>query len=242
MKKIYFILATAVVVTYSSCTTTMYVPNTVNAPLLKEKGEIKINADQKNLQVAAAISDHVGIMVNGFYTTYRGNNNYEHKGGLAEIGLGYYRPMANHLVTEAFAGVGLGEVSKFEELSDSTGPYTASFHANATRFFVQPEIGYSNKIFDIVFSPRFSFVKYNSFNYSNYTPQQLQRDYLDNGQLTSNLFVFAEPAVTARFGYKWIKLQLQYGFTTNIGEGRIRYSDNFTSAGVVIDIAKWYND
>lgn len=228
---------------FSSCTTTMYVPNTLNTPLLKERGEVKINVDANNLQVAAGISNHLGIMVNGFYKTYTGNNDYEHKGGLLEAGIGYFKPMENNpLVFETFAGVGIGKVSKTQQFTNGSESYTASFNSDATKFFLQPEIGYAGKIVDVAFSPRFSFVKYDNFRSSNYTEEQLKEDYLDNGRLTSPLFVFAEPTITARVGYKWIKLQAQYGLITNIGEGKIKSPDNFSSLGLVIDIAKWYNN
>jgi hypothetical protein len=241
MKKT-FLFSLGIIAIFSSCSTTMYVPNTVNAPLLKEKKEVKINIDQNNLQAATAISNHVGLMLNGFYKTYK-NNNYQHEGGLAEIGLGYYKPMnQKHLVLEAFGGLGLGTVSKRENITNNSQTYTASLKANATRIFLQPEIGYSNKIVDIIFTPRFSFLKYNSFSSSNYTQQQLKEDYLDNGQLTSSVYIFAEPALTVRLGYKWIKLQVQYGLTTNISGGNIKYADNFSSIGLVVDIARWYND
>src|SRR5688500_10546599 len=90
---IYFLLMTATLAVFSSCSTTLYVANTVNAPLLKEKGEIKLNIDQNNIQAAVAVSDHLGIMANGFYRSYEGGNNYEHKGGLGEIGVGYFKTL-----------------------------------------------------------------------------------------------------------------------------------------------------
>src|ERR1044072_8929111 len=73
----------------SSCATTMYTTNAVNVPLLKEKGEVKINATQNDLQAAIAVSDNIGIMANGYYKNYDGSNNYKHGGSMGELGIGY---------------------------------------------------------------------------------------------------------------------------------------------------------
>ena len=230
---------------FNSCSTTMYVSNAVNAPLLKEKGEVKINATQNDLQVSAALGKNLGIMANGYYQNYTSNNNYQHNGGLGEIGIGYFTTATDNpsLVFEAFAGAGIGNVHKREMFTDQNdNNYMASFNANATRFFIQPDFGYSSKYFDAVFTPRFSFVKYTSLSQQNYTTQQLQDDYLDNSNLTGPVFMFAEPAITLRGGYKFIKLQAQLGLTVNLTGSNIRHKTSFSSLGIVIDIARWYNN
>lgn len=227
---------------FGSCSTNMYVSNTVNAPLLKEKGEIKLNADMNNLQAAVAVSDHVGIMINGFYRDYSGSNNYIHKGGLAEIGIGYFKPLDDDpFVVEIFAGAGMGKVSKSEAITNGSEIRNASFEGNAAKVFIQPELGYTSRFFDLAFTPRFSFIQYTRFTSNNYTEAELAADYLDKERLTSTPFAFAEPAVTLRLGYKWLKLQTQYGLTVNIGGGNIRHPGSFSSLGLVVDIAQWYH-
>ncbi|MBA3971314.1 MAG: hypothetical protein H0X46_04100 [Bacteroidetes bacterium] len=226
----------------TSCSTTLYVPNTVNVPLLKEKGEIKLNIDQNNLQAAVAVSEHVGVMVNGFYRDHIGSNSYQHKGALGEIGVGYFKPLDDDpFVLEAFVGAGVGNVSKSEVLTNGNESRTATFDARATKVFIQPELGYTSRFFDLALSPRFSMIKFSDFNSSNYTEGELANDYLDKGRLTSNPYLFAEPAVTMRIGYKWLKLQAQYGMVVNIGGGQIRHPQNYSSLGLTVDIAKWYH-
>lgn len=240
MKRIFLSITVAALL--SACSTTVYVPNTVNVPLLKEEKEVKFNLDQNNLQLAVAVTDHIGIMANGFYRGHTADNNYRHRGGLAEVGAGYFHNFNNQVVVETFAGIGLGNVYKQETFKDSTNTaYLAQFRANATRFFIQPGIGYSHRFFDLAFTPRFSFVKYANFSSENYREQDLKRDFLDNGQLTRSMYVFAEPAITVRVGYKFVKLQAQYGVTLNLGGQNIRYDKEFSSIGLVIDIAKWYD-
>jgi hypothetical protein len=227
----------------SSCSTTMYTTNAVNAPLLKEQGEVKINLTQNDLQAAVAVTDHIGIMANGYYKNYESDHNYRHSGGMGELGIGYLLNSENNLVMETFIGGGLGKVHKQEQLNtNGPSPYMASFNANAAKAFVQSNLGYRTKYFDVALTPKFSFVKYSNFSSSNYTQDELKDDYLDKNRLTDPLYVFAEPAITVRGGYKFIKLQLQYGVTLNLGGQSIRKTPDFASLGLVIDIAKWYKD
>lgn len=244
MKTLLSVLAfSAGVIAMSSCSTTLYTTNAVNAPLLKERGEVKINVTQNDLQAAVAVADHIGIMANGYYQNYQSSNNYRHNGAMGEVGIGYLLNSPSHLVMETFVGAGLGMVHKQEQFNGAgNSTYMASFDANAAKGFVQSNLGYRSKYFDVALTPKFSFVKYSDFSQSNYTDEQLRNDYLNNGRLTDPLFVFAEPAITVRGGYKFIKLQAQYGVTLNLGGQSIRRAPDFASLGLVIDIARWYRD
>ena len=182
-------------------------------------------------------------MANGFYRNHTSKNDYKHTGVLGEIGVGYYKPLDDDpFILEAYIGGGMGTVSKSEVLTNGSESRTATFDARAAKLFIQPQIGYASRFFDMALSPRFSLVKYTNFSSSNYTQAELANDYLDNGKLTDKPFAFAEPTVTVRVGYKWLKLQAQYGLTINIGGGNIRHPDNFSSLGVVVDIAQWYHE
>ncbi|MEO6302284.1 MAG: hypothetical protein ABIP51_03820, partial [Bacteroidia bacterium] len=46
---------------------------------------------------------------------------------------------------------------------------------------------------------------------------------------------------TLRGGYKFVKLQFQYGLTINASPHDIKQANNFSSLGIVINIARWYN-
>jgi hypothetical protein len=226
----------------SSCATTMYTSNAVNVPLLKEKGEVKVNITQNDLQAAVAVTDNIGIIANGFYKNYDGDNNYKHYGGLGEAGIGYLLNREN-LMIETYIGGGVGKVHKQEQFSNPDNTtYMANFDANAAKGFVQSNFGLRSKYFDVALTPKFSFVKYSNFTYSNYNQNQLKDDYLNDGRVTDALYVFAEPAITVRGGYKFIKLQAQYGLTVNLGGQSIRHTPDFASLGLVIDIAKWYKN
>jgi hypothetical protein len=231
-----------IAVVLSSCSTTMYTTNAVNVPLLKEKGEVKINVTQNDLQAAVAVSDHIGIIANGFYRNYKSDNNYNHFGGLGEAGIGYLMNREN-LMMETYVGGGVGKVHKEQQFTNpDNSTYMANFDANAVKAFVQSNLGVRSKYVDVALTPKFSFVKYSNFSSTNYSDDQLRDDYLNNNRLTNPLYVFAEPAITVRGGYKFIKLQAQYGVTINLSGQSIRKTPDFASLGLVIDIAKWYKD
>lgn len=244
MKSIIFSSAIIItVILFSSCSTTLYTTNAVNAPLLKDKGEIKVNITQNDLQAAVAVTENIGIMANGFYKNYNGDNNYNHRGAMGELGIGYFTNSENNLVFETFVGAGYGQINKSEKFTDfANNPYTASFDARAAKGFLQTNLGFRSKYFDIALTPKFSFVKYIFFDQSNYSNDELKKDYLDENKLTNPIFIFAEPAITIRGGYKFIKIQAQYGLTLNVTGQNIKQSPDFASIGLIFDIAKWYRD
>ena len=246
MKPLYYLLTLASgALLFSACNTTMYVSNAVNAPLLREKGEVKVNATSNDLQVAVAAGNNFGIMANGYYNKYKASNNYEHSGGYGELGLGFFTNTEddNRFFFEAYGGGGVGSIYKQETYTDQNDvSHNASFHAQAGKIFLQPNFAYSNAFLDVILTPRFSFVKYTGFSQSNYTEEKLREDYLDKDNLTGPVFMFAEPALTVRGGYKYIKLQAQYGLTLNLTGSNIRHPSSFSSLGIVIDIARWYRD
>ncbi len=232
-----------VILILNSCTTQMYVSNATNAPLLKEKGEVHVTITQNDLQAAVAFAHNFGIIANGFYANYKTADNYRHYGTLGEAAIGYYSPLKNNFVFESYVGAGAGSVHKQQTFTDNyNNSYNAFFNVNATKLFIQPDIGYKTKFFDAIFSARISGVKYSKFEQQNYSEQQLENDYLDGNKLTGPFFVFAEPAVTLRGGYKFVKVQLQYGLTINTTPNDIKQANNFSSLGVVINIARWYNN
>jgi hypothetical protein len=229
-------------VLFQACTTQMYVSNAVNAPLLKEKGEVQVALTQNDLQAAVAVGNNVALMANGFYRNYLGEDDYRHNGLLGEVAIGYFKPLAGNFVFETYVGGGAGRVYKQETFTrPNNQEYQASFTANAAKLFIQPDLGIKTRFFDAVISSRFSFVKYNRFSSDNYSAQQLESDFLDNNRLTGPVFMFAEPALTFRGGYKYIKLQFQYGLTVNMTPHRIRHGETFSSVGIILDIARWYD-
>ena len=227
----------------TSCNTTLYVPNAVNAPLLKEKNEIKASIGASNFQAAYGITGNVGVIANAYWDNFKADvtsggitTETENKGKLFEVGVGYFKPITENVVFETYVGGGLGNI---DFSNDNTQKY---YEVDATKFFVQPAIGYVGKIFDIAFTPRFSAVKYNGLNTRGYTQAELNEEYLNKSDVEGKTWMFLEPAITARVGYKFIKLQAQFGFASKLTSGDLKYESKFSSLGLSFNLAKWYRN
>src|SRR6218665_3056415 len=95
MKAIFYCLIITLIFTISSCS--VYTPNVINTPLMKEKGEAVISGHIGNgghLQASYALSDKIGVMtnfmaVNSSVDTDEGDDR-KGTGSLFEVGLGYF--------------------------------------------------------------------------------------------------------------------------------------------------------
>jgi hypothetical protein len=220
----------------SSCSEVFYQSNAVNAPLLQEKGELKASISNNNVQGAYAATNHFALMANGFWGKFEGEKGLTQEGAMMELGLGYYLPFAEHFVFDVFGGAGLGRVTQNKR--DGNG-VLKEFSATGNRYFFQPGVGYVTPYWEVALSPRVSYCKYNDHYSINYTDKEL----LDNNLnlIDDTYFLFFEPALTAKVGYKWIKLQAQYGYTLNLNNQPFSFAKDFKTIGVVINLGHWYN-
>ncbi len=216
----------------SSCRT-VYSPNTVHNPLLQEKGEFKGSIASNNLQAAFAVTDHIGVMANGYYNSFTSDDkDFHNKGKALELGVGYFNKMPGNIVYEVYGGAGRFNV----RMDESAG--TKKFDANATKLFIQPGIGWVNPYVEVGLAPRLSMISYDSPEISGYTTQEQSSYYFET--LAARPHLFLEPAITVRGGYKWVKLQLQAGKAFKLSKNELNYDDNIGSVGLVFNIGQWY--
>ena len=172
-----------------------YVPNTVNAPLFSNKGEIQaaIYTGSAGIdpQLSYAISNHAGLLMNGSFAdrTSESSDNF-HKHNFVEIGGGYFSRFGNRGVVEVYGGFGLGNL---EGLNESGFPFDYT-KVNTTRYFIQPTVGFGSDIFDGGFTPRLVLVN------------------LRQGS-KSETGVFWEPVFTGKLGYKFLRFVFQFGLS-----------------------------
>ncbi len=242
MKNLNFLFLVGLLFMITSCTTTLYIPNASHVPLLQEENELKITASTfNNLQVAYAATDHIGLMANGFWTTSTPENKEESgdwkgSGSLVELGVGYFGQI-NRLVFETYLGGGVGSL----EYKDSETNPKKSYSSKGTKFFIQPNLGWTSKFIDIGISGRMTGLKYNDFQANGYTPLELEQEFLVKSNVEDKMWVFFEPALTVRGGYKFLKAQLQYGISNKLTKGDLKYADSNLSVGLVFDLGSWYN-
>lgn len=198
-----FIIVIATIL--SSCKA-VYVPNKINAPLLKEKGDLCFDGSVGNsgfdIQGAFGVTDNVGIMVNTSSLDYddtQDTDSHEHLFG--EFGLAYFNKISENVIYEIWGGYGFGKINSREDAAEL-------IKGNAQRYFIQPNIGVKLfNIFDLALSTRFC--------YFNYKPEITSFSSLKN--------VYVEPAITARLGFKNIKLSGQLGLSF-LAEDELKFS------------------
>ncbi|HAF28312.1 MAG TPA: hypothetical protein DCG75_04615 [Bacteroidales bacterium] len=207
--RFYILVTTALFGVLTSCSPE-YIPNMVNSPMLSNQGEfqatIATGTSNFDAQTAFAITDNIGIMVNGSFGDETNDSTSDfHKHAIIEGGIGYYDKIGSKGRYEIYGGYGLGKVEGFYEGATFDSQIT---DARFNRFFIQPGIGISTGIYDGSFSPRFSLVQMNP-NGADFKSGQYN--------------VFFEPVITSKVGFKYVKFVFQFGVSLPFGEDNLNY-------------------
>ncbi len=189
----------------NSCATA-YVPNTVNAPLLTNRKELQAavytGTSGIDPQVTYAVSDHIGIMLNGSFADVTSDSSASfHKHRFAEIGSGYYTHFGTRGKFETFIGAGMGDMQG--EFENSL--WTAHADLDYKRFFIQPSVGFTTKAFDAGISTRLVIVNLRE-------------------ESVSSTGVFLQPVLTGKLGYDHIKGVLQIGLFLPFNADHINFN------------------
>lgn len=232
LTKIFILIA--VVIEMSSCSPKYYAPNVQNVPLLKEKGDMQFLAakgDGEQMESieahgSIAVTNHLGIIAG--YGDFKGyDEDSEEKMADAEtyeLGAGYYNRLGRAGVFEAYGGLAL--INQHHDYGDGINK-----EIKAIRPFVQPAIGINTDWFEAALSTRLAFVDYNKI--------------ADVDGLDDKFWVFVEPALTIRAGYKNFKLQVQYVYSELLNpfsddEYDWWIKENF-SIGISVDFCKRFS-
>lgn len=231
--------------TLSNCNHYYYAPNSHNVPLFKDKGEARAmvafsagdEVEAMEFQGAYALTNHIGLMANGFYVNSETSSEYG-KGPYIEFGSGYFRSLNDLFIVEGYGGAGWGKSRHLYGPTYHT-PYdkmTAS--ASFSKFFIQPSIGLTTPGFDIALSTKLSGVNFQKITHSSnlYEGIDYELAYLKNHKF-SLLF---EPALTIRGGWKHIKLQLQGGLSANLNNPDLAQEKVNISLGLYFTAGKWH--
>lgn len=193
----------------SACTP-VYVPNTVHAPLLKQKGDLQASAfagtSNFDIQAAYAITNHFALMANGNYgqkaSFTSGILNF-HK--LWEGGIGYFMPVGKVWHFEAFSGYGEGIVTgSFEDWRNFNGIEDI----RVKRGFWQGDIGFTDGIVESALATRVTYVDMRQ--------QEIGGDY----------GLFAEPAIVIKIGPDYFKGIFEAGVCLPLQGRKLRFDYN----------------
>ena len=243
-----FVLAGTVL---TSCRPNAYLPNTIHTPLLKEKGEIRATLNTSNVQLAYAVTENIGIMANGQYSTMRQTTTSGNEAEkdvstqtVGEIGVGYFSPFGANGVFEVYSGGGYGQVHIHSTLTGSAvRDYDRTLNTFATKFFLQPSLGFSNTPFDLAFTPRITGMIYGNRTLDGYPVDELTKNSIlasDGLDKLEGLHMFFEPGLTFRVGFKWVKLQTQVFYVGQFIGEKTTYIPLQIHFGLHVNIANRY--
>jgi len=241
-----FILVSTVLI---GCKPNSYLPNTINAPLLKEKNEIRATINFNNVQLAYALTDNIGLMANAQFSSMSQSSTSGtivdediSKQTLGEIGVGYFKPLGENGVFEVYGGGGYGNVSiNTKSTGLVTGDFERTFTAPVSKFFIQPSIGFTNETFDIAFTPRLTGINYGDRKLDGYPVDELTKDRVllaDGLNTLKGLHMFFEPGVTFRVGIKWVKIQTQIFYVSQVSGEETTFIPVQIHLGIHANIAK----
>jgi hypothetical protein len=235
------VLSAAALVALATGCKAVYAPNIVNTPLLRQRGEVRATVDGRNLQLAVAPTNHIGVMVNGYHrddtNDPKPDQEKQHgQGDFVEVGAGGFTGIARPyswlpLQVEGYAGVGVGTVK--QDLTPAGG-ITRHFEAQVTRVFVAPTLGTTTKYYDVAASLRVVAVSYHDVATTGYMGDQLEGDGFAG--IEGQTWLFVEPCVTVRVGYKWVKLQLQVGKSVKLNSDDLPHDSGMVTLGLNVDL------
>ena len=235
----------------SSCAKVMYKPNMVNVPTFKEKGEIKGTISSSNFQGAYAVTENIGVMLNGYYKPGGWTGSYDdgfdfvdyeyvNDRSLVELGGGYFGALSDDAIWEVYGGGGLGNITyNYIRNINQTLDYQNLYSVGFMKFFVQPSIGISNDYVDFIVSTRLVGIKFSTPKTSGYTEQDLINENIFG--LDQSMYLFMEPAMTFRFGYKWAKIHMQYAYSAKLTDDNLNAKETMFNMGITVNIANRFN-
>ncbi|MDP4270686.1 MAG: hypothetical protein Q8909_11250, partial [Bacteroidota bacterium] len=198
MKNFVCILGMGIALILSGCTHYYYLAETQNVPLFTQKGDLKVSGGvgcgegtyNAEMQGAYSILDYlsasVGVMGMGSEKAL-----FEESGGTTFHGArGFYSPVGKSMVFETYGGLG----GYYQHNHYQNGTYISDI--TAMRMFLQPNLGYVSKSFEMAISTRIS-----KLNYSKVS-QNLPTAMVEYARLTQiardKQYLLVEPALTLR--------------------------------------------
>lgn len=201
------------VMVLGGCGTYIYRPTTVKPTFFKQKGDMEVSINAFVFgegHAAVAITDNIAISATTASTGFAKKDTFNtvDSMGLAsqdisrrktrdnELALGFYFPVSDGSTFEVYGGIGFSSrinERKFTDFRNSSKSFSNRFEDNRyQRYFIQPAFGRLGKYMDFGIANRFSFVKY------------MPNDATD---------FISETMFTFKFGYKYVKIMSQMGFT-----------------------------
>lgn len=205
---------------------TLYKPNAINSPLLKEKGATNIagalslsGSGLANLQASHAAGNNIGIMGNFMYHSRRStysdgiNRNTEYVQIFSgEVGAGYFLQFGEKKqgLFQCYGGGGYGKTIDVLSLDTNVVP---QINAEYTNLFMQPGIAFTSEHFEFSFDVRANYVyiyNINAYLSKEFNWWNTEFEHYTNYRLD---FLLVEPTMTIKTGGPGLKGVFQAGIT-----------------------------
>lgn len=235
MKNILHILIASSIL--ASCAP-IYRQSVVHAPLYQEQGDLSASVhtgvNDIDAHVGGAILNNLGLVVSGGSINQGSeyiNEVEKYRNNHLEILPGYFMPNDRWLF-EFYGGYGFGytemELKQTYYVSESDNFENSFFRGSYSQIILQPGIGYSTDFFDFAFHAKTMLMQYNADTQTS-----------DDLKGVKNMHAFLAPTVTTRFGYKYIKVMIQFGLLAPLRPfNYTEYNPVNASIGVHFDIGK----
>lgn len=226
----------------SGCSPVPYQVVGHNAPLLRGKNEVNVNAalaggeDASGLGLQTAWAfDSTWALMSSYYSmksasTWDEPEEWKGKGRYFELGIGSFaaRGRAKGVVYEGFLGTGFTRIRNHYQEN--------KLDVNYMNTFVQGSLGYSTPVIDIALTTRISYMRYTNKSYSFTELEHQER--ADNFFDKNNSKILFEPGITFRIGYRNLKAHLSYVTSTFkekgdiVETGELQLNTDFVSFGL----------
>ena len=137
------IVMVILVLVFSSCTSTMYVPNMINVPMFEKKGQLNTTLTLRDLQVAYAATNNIGFTLNGHYRPinflpfmYEADQ-MENKNQGLDMAFTYYKALEK-TSNEMLIGYGQGSTSfSYDRYGGGPGVNIYGGSSNFRKYYLQ---------------------------------------------------------------------------------------------------------
>lgn len=196
------------------CAPTYYRPTLMNAPNFQKKGQTYFAAHLGgyggDVQAAYAFAEHFAVQGNFGTADYEETTNAtpppgsgttaqtrSTKGSLAEVAVGYFRPLDDVINLGIYGGYGWGGVKNDWDIEGASS-------AKLRKYFLQGTVGVNGKRVECIGSLKLAGLDYHDLSQT-YTNQT----YIEEFDVLRNTLMVAEYGVAVRVGFKNVKFQLQ---------------------------------
>lgn len=250
-------IAVFIILVFASCSPKIYLPDRVNAPMLREQGDVKLTSSFKmqnpfvgngfgfspSFDLAASPVKGLGII-----TSYRSTSRYanddewynygdqdsiHYTGNKYELGLGYYKTFGKGIF-ECYGGYAFGNMNR-----DNLKFYQGSYKTDFSQVFIQPCIGlYGKDVMDFGGGMRVSYHWFDNFRSDD--PAARYAYTSPRSDIESNTYVILAPYIQVNVGYKYVKFNAQLGANFSAGnptllQGNLPF---YASVGATFAFAK----